>query len=925
VVTVEGGFQWISTKFELNDGELSKVATSATTLEVWIRGVGKDEEDTLLGSCSIQLFSVLQGRNECSSILPLGCYVQPPAIAASEPQETDESESGRQVQREEDQAEETEQEVDESPGLLQVQGSTSTMQVTLLTDDDTADYTVGGTLVWTESARVTGLPEAWKFSPNPETERSEWQEKIAEKLAGAPMHKYTLSWPVERPVKETVQQNNTQPSIACSGLGFPFMQLNRGALSYKPDLDPENEKKASVASLSSGSELEAGGEEGEESTPLPPPGGTWSIVFPANKSLGVFLHRNAVRDLRQALLTARDMADDNNIEGRDGNKRRNAALLPVLLERYPCPPPPMEGEPKAKKGKKAGDKTALQAETPQDKPWVSVAWIDISVLVGSNGEENGPMDADLDSLLVPINAEQQETKTAFLKNILDTVVHTLTHPDSITTLSSPPFLQCLHDVVHLKSLSNNGTNNGEVKAEELGDQIEQMAASGTTLELPLRLTRPLFQAPVRQEKGMSVNEIFVPKDMGPSRKPSRDAEKELKEEIDAFITAILHEYTKLFMSPGKETEENTAMERQKRLFYTLNTGGVYHSFRERLKPRIQRVVKKMFGAAPTPGGHESDDFVAKLYAYLVEQATIVLNQKIRDIEAKATSEYLPRDEKGTLEERVEELEMLAMDAEAQGSSEEARARHEDRIEAATAVANIRQGTVPLRINVEDTLFKMKKCEKSGYRVHQKDYAHYSLRNGTLDRAVLCFEESLSVSCPGSDSQLDRMARLAAVFLEIGQFEKARTLLEEVQDKRLPEVEVGEEGYNTDQLSKFVPSRVHALCCLLRDVNGEAQGARRSLYLGVAAMRKEERENGGDVVEERKSGAPRRTAVYLMHNLCTWLLELRLVKMARRAYNVAEESERVTIRKAQERGLPTRTPTSLRESSRRLRCLLTIAE
>lgn len=38
----------------------------------------------------------------------------------------------------------------------------------------------------------------------------------------------------------------------------------------------------------------------------------------------------------------------------------------------------------------------------------------------------------------------------------------------------------------------------------------------------------------------------------------------------------------------------SAEDREKHLFYALNSGGLYHSFLERLKPRVQRVVRKRF-------------------------------------------------------------------------------------------------------------------------------------------------------------------------------------------------------------------------------------------------------------------------------------------------------------------------------------------
>lgn len=47
-------------------------------------------------------------------------------------------------------------------------------------------------------------------------------------------------------------------------------------------------------------------------------------------------------------------------------------------------------------------------------------------------------------------------------------------------------------------------------------------------------------------------------------------------------------------------------------------------------------------------------------------------------------------------------------------------------------------------------------------------------------------------------------------------------------------------------------------------------------------------------------APRRTAVRVMHDACEWLLELGLPSIARRALAVAEESDRLAMKKAQVR-------------------------
>lgn len=58
---------------------------------------------------------------------------------------------------------------------------------------------------------------------------------------------------------------------------------------------------------------------------------------------------------------------------------------------------------------------------------------------------------------------------------------------------------------------------------------------------------------------------------------------------------------------------------------------------------------------------------------------------------------------------------------------------------------------------------------------------------------------------------------------------------------------------------------------------------------------------GAIVADDEPLAPRRTAVRVMQDLCTWLLDLGLPTAAQRANKVAEESERLAVKKAQVRG------------------------
>lgn len=59
---------------------------------------------------------------------------------------------------------------------------------------------------------------------------------------------------------------------------------------------------------------------------------------------------------------------------------------------------------------------------------------------------------------------------------------------------------------------------------------------------------------------------------------------------------------------------------------------------------------------------------------------------------------------------------------------------------------------------------------------------------------------------------------------------------------------------------------------------------------------------GAIVSDDEPGTPRRSSVRVMQYACAWLLELGLPGIARRAFAVAEESERLATKKAKVKGI-----------------------
>ncbi len=190
-VVVDLGFSLDTTKFDLTEPTLSMLDSTEIKIDLCLRGgagAADDTEVVVIGSACVGVGAILRGKNEWTEELTLGTYsgVLPGEVVPAEENEVD----GQAVPAAEDDEVEDAAAAnavptrDASPGPLEFGGSTSTMRVTLFANDDTADYTVGAGSLWTDGAEVTGVPEGWKVVPPPETERSAWNESIAQTLAG---------------------------------------------------------------------------------------------------------------------------------------------------------------------------------------------------------------------------------------------------------------------------------------------------------------------------------------------------------------------------------------------------------------------------------------------------------------------------------------------------------------------------------------------------------------------------------------------------------------------------------------------------------------------------------------------------------------------------------------------------------------------
>lgn len=180
---VDMRFSLESTKFDLTEHNIAMLETTEATIELCLSNGAGNGAETVIGTATVSVADVLKGVNTWTADLALGKYPLPESDVSPIVDDTVEGSEAGQGDGEVVEGQGSAAK-DCSPGPLKFGGSTSTMRITLMTNDDTADYTVGGGSLWTDCAEITGFPEEWRVRPPPETEHSCWNDAISKMLAG---------------------------------------------------------------------------------------------------------------------------------------------------------------------------------------------------------------------------------------------------------------------------------------------------------------------------------------------------------------------------------------------------------------------------------------------------------------------------------------------------------------------------------------------------------------------------------------------------------------------------------------------------------------------------------------------------------------------------------------------------------------------
>ena len=178
-------------------------------------------------------------------------------------------------------------------------------------------------------------------------------------------------------------------------------------------------------------------------------------------------------------------------------------------------------------------------------------------------------------------------------------------------------------------------------AAELNGGIYQV--SGSYVQMSLQLQEPIYPRPPTPRRPS-----LAPADLVPPRPPlarfvqPKDAAIELQKMVKETINQLVAEYRKQY--PGAPS---TSAEMHKDFMYYLSRTGKYHSFKEKLKKAVVRVVREKFQKDGTESAEDMANFYNDLYVYLMENTMQSINETF-ETEARDSTHVDPVPEVGSV-------------------------------------------------------------------------------------------------------------------------------------------------------------------------------------------------------------------------------------------------------------------------------------
>lgn len=409
---------------------------------------------------------------------------------------------------------------------------------------------------------------------------------------------------------------------------------------------------------------------------------------------------------------------------------------------------------------------------------------------------------------------------------------------------------------------------------------------------------------------------------------SRDVMREFSDEVNELCNKISQEYIAMFpLAPEHDTATAAQLEERKAQFlYQISSSGVYHELKEKLKPKVQRVVRERFGsrgrALGLAGGSPSEGFeraeeaqkaadqlLTEVYVYLVKECNKVLNGLFRgtmvskqtaDQEGKATLD----DEAETPAQALHRLHEEADNSESDGRAPAAEQLHLERLQLLGCTAALGSNAA------------------LSHDVYM-DYAKFLLRQAALEfgdaKAATRSEilakarEVVEVAVARHGLEWETHLVLASVLAEMGQIERAEQLfvsaialhVDNTPGKGGLQGTDDFDGYESDKICPVNPM-VYGVMAAYFSQQRLPLKARKALRLGSQSW-----SSCGMKPKVSAHGKPRKTAVLLMSKAALYLFDMGLYALGSTCVQLAVDCDAAASAKAAARGLAPDTVPHLR--------------
>lgn len=497
-------------------------------------------------------------------------------------------------------------------------------------------------------------------------------------------------------------------------------------------------------------------------------------------------------------------------------------------------------------------------------------------------------------------------------------------------------------------------------------EAAKMIPSGALLQISYSMTAPLVRSSEVAPSKINVYDVAGKGNRISTEEQNRDAVRELQVELSKIITLVAEEYVVMYpMAPdsasskpgtpnkaaaaGKTTitplssiSEAELAERRASFLYHLSTSGIYHNFKENLKPRIQRVVRAKYGVrgraisssipddsniVPAEGFKSeeaaraaTDKLLAELYVFLVKECNIVLNKMFKEtiIEKEALEMEQPPaidDEKETSIQLFKRLAHVAANAAADGRFIYAEQIHLERMQLAARQPQL--AADPAQVHSAYFAHADMLLRRVGAIKLQEEKKS---DNYLIERA----RESLELAVAAKPDEWQSMLLLSALYTEISLLEKADNMLAESLKLQLVEnnksngmnfMSVMElDGYASDNLITVDPI-TYIVMSVLSMKRNEAIAARRAVRLSVCAFIE-----GSHQPPVSAHGKPQRTAVLCLARGALYFSQYGLFQCSTSCATMADDCDKAATAKAMQKNRSTDTAPHIRHLLKRSKAL-----